>query len=234
MAHLMTTKIKQYQNILYPYKKSEILIEYNLPEQSSDVTLILGHGKYSDMYFPLYEYLAKQLPKENVNFVRYNYPFIDNPKNKPNKNKVKESYKAIMDDVKHELPNTKYLYVGGKSFGALMSSRYKNKDACGFVFLTYPLHSSFLKLPIKKRSLFKIKRPMMFISGTEDKYADRGKLEMLMGALNPYAHLMLIPNTGHSLELLNQEKRSQEDLHKEISEILLWFMSDVIEKKMKK
>jgi hypothetical protein len=75
---------------------------------------------------------------------------------------------------------------------------------------------------------------MMFVSGTEDKYADRGLLELLMGALNPHAHLMMIPNTGHSLELLNEEKRSQDDLNKEIADILLWFMSDVIEKKLKK
>ena len=74
---------------------------------------------------------------------------------------------------------------------------------------------------------------MMFISGTEDKFADRGILELLMGALNPYAHLMMIPNTGHSLELLHEETRTQEELHKEIADILLWFMSDVIEKRMK-
>ena len=74
---------------------------------------------------------------------------------------------------------------------------------------------------------------MMFISGAEDKFADRGLLELLMGALNPYAHLMLIPEAGHSLELPDGTKRSQEDLYKEIADILLWFMSDVIEKKVK-
>ncbi len=226
-------KARQYQNIIYPFKKSEFLIEYNLPEKVSDVTLILGHGRYNNMNIPLYDYLAGILPSENVNFVRYNFPFVDNPKNKVNKSNYKVCYEAIMDDVHHELPDTKFLFVGGKSFGALMSSKYNNKDAAGFVFLTYPMHFPFMKIPISRKALFEIKRPMMFVSGSEDKYADRGQLELLMGALNPYAHLMLVPGADHSLELLNKGKRSQDDLHKEIAEILLWFMSDVIEKKLK-
>ena len=228
------TKTKRYQNIIYPYKKAEILIEYNLPEKPSDLTLILGHGRNSDMYMPLYEYLAKKLPEENVNFVRYNFPFVDNPRNRIKQKKCVESYKAIMDDFHHELPQNKFLFVGGKSFGALMSSRYKNNKATGFVFLSYPLNLPFMKISLSRKALFEIKRPMLFVSGTEDRYTDRGKLELLMGALNPHAHLMLIPNTGHSLELQSVDKRNQEDLNMEISDILLWFMSDVIEKKMKK
>lgn len=230
----MTTKTQKYQNILYPYAKAEMLIEYNLSEKPSDLTLILGHGKCSDMNFSLYNRLAEVLPKENVNFVRYNYPFVDNMQAKFKYKQAVKCYQAIMDDVTHELPDTKYFFVGGRALGALISSRYNNKAACGFVFLSYPLHTAFWKLPINYRALFQIKRPMLFISGAEDKCAKRSKLELLMGALNPHAHLMLIPDTGQTLELMNEEKRSQEDLDKEISDILLWFMSDIIEKKMKK
>ena len=107
-----------------------------------------------------------------------------------------------------------------------------SKDAAGYVFLTYPLHLPGIKIPFSRKALIELKKPMMFISGSEDKLADRGLLELLMGALNPYAHLMLIPEVGHSLELPSEEKRTQDDLFKEIADILLWFMSDVIEKKV--
>ena len=226
--------MKNVQNILYPFKKAEMLIDYNLPDVPSDVTLILGPGKYNDMYLPLYNYLADLLPKENVNFVRFNSPFIESQNRRSYKKKCIKTYDVLLEDIKAELPNTKFYFMGGKSLSAQIVSRMNPESATAYIFLTYPLHLPFLRIPFSRKHLFNIKKPMMFVSGTEDKYADRGLLELLMGALNPHAHLMMIPNTGHSLELLNEEKRSQDDLNKEIGDILLWFMSDVIEKKIKK
>lgn len=227
-------KIKKVQNILYPYKKGELLVEYNIPETPSDVTLILGHGKYNDMNIPLFNYLAVNLPKEKVNFVRFNYPFTEHATRVISKKKCRITYEHVMEDLKHELPNSKFLFIGGKSLSSHIAAELNVPDATGYVFLTYPLHIPGIKVPFSRKALVALKRPMMFISGSEDKFADRGLLELLMGALNPHAHLMMIPEVGHSLELPNEEKRSQEDLYKEITDILLWFMSDIIEKEMKK
>ena len=225
--------MKNIQNILYPYKKSELLVDYNLPDKPSDVTLVLGHGKFNDMNIDLFNYLKDLLPKENVNFVRFNYPFTEQAMRVISRKKCKIAYRAVIEDVQSELPNTKFLFIGGKSLSAIISSQLEDIDVAGYAFLTYPLHLPVIRIPFTRKSLFKLKKPMMFVGGTEDKFADRGILELLMGALNPYAHLMMIPNTGHSLELLHEEKRTQEELNKEIADILLWFMSDVIEKRMK-
>ncbi|MEA2077318.1 MAG: alpha/beta family hydrolase [Candidatus Marinimicrobia bacterium] len=225
--------MKKIQNILYPFKKAELLVDYNIPKTPSDVTLVLGHGKYNDMNTPLFDHLAKILPKENVNFVRFNYPFTEHARKIINRKKCKIAFKAVLEDVKSELPDTKFLFIGGKSLSAIISSQIKHADVLGYVFLTYPLHLPVLRFKFTRKALFQLKKPMMFVSGTEDKFADRELLELLMGALNPHAHLMMIPNTGHSLELMSEEKRTQKELFKEISDILLWFMSDVIEKRMK-
>lgn len=225
-------KIKKIQNILYPYKKAELLVDYRIPETLSDVTLLLGHGKYNDMNLPLFEFLADYLPKEKVNFVRFNYPFTEHATRVVNRKKCRIAYKSVIEDVKQELPGTKFLFIGGKSLSAIISSELDVPDTTGYVFLTYPLHLPGIKIPFSRKALVSLKKPMMFVSGADDKFADRGLMELLMGALNPYAHLMMIPNTGHSLELLNEEKRTQRELFKEIGDILLWFMSDVIEKKV--
>jgi predicted alpha/beta-hydrolase family hydrolase len=226
-------KIKKIQNILYPFKKAEVLVDYSIPETPSDVTLVLGHGKYNDMNLPLLEYLSKHLPAEKVNVVRFNYHFTEKISPVISKKKCRIVYQQVLEDVKHELSGSKFLFVGGKSLSSIVSSEINDPDATGYIFLTYPLHLPGIKIPFSRKALVSLKKPMMFVSGTHDKFADRGLLELLMGALNPYAHLMLIPDTGHSLELLNEDKRSQDDLHNEISDILLWFMSDVIEKRVK-
>lgn len=227
------TKIKKIQNIIYPYKKAEMLVDYSLPETQSDVTLVLGHGKFNDMHLPLFEYLAAYLPSEKVNVVRFNYPFTEKSSPVVSKKKCRIAFQHVLEDVKQELSGSKFLFVGGKSLSSHIASEINDKDATGYVFLTYPLHLPGIKIPFSRKALVALKKPMMFVSGTEDRFADRGLLELLMGALNPYAHLMMIPDTGHSLELLNEEKRSQDDLYKEIADILLWFMSDVIEKRVK-
>ena len=233
MTEQTAPKIKKIQNILYPYKKAEMLVEYCIPETPSDVTLVLGHGKYNDMNLALFDHLAKNLPKEKVNLVRFNYPFTEQLSPIISKKKCKIAYEQVLEDVKQELSNTKFLFVGGKSLSSHIASEMNAQNATGYVFFTYPLHLPGIKIPFSRKALVALKKPMMFFSGSEDKFADRGLLELLMGALNPYAHLMMIPEVGHSLELPNENKRSQEDLFKEITDILLWFMSDVIEKKVK-
>ena len=129
--------MKKIQNILYPFKKSEMLIEYHLPDTPSDVTLVLGHGKFNDMTLPLFNALAEILPKENVNFVRFNYPFVENPGRFGSIKQCLQVYQAVLEDVHQELPGNKFLFEGGKSLSAVVASRLNDPVASGFVFLTY-------------------------------------------------------------------------------------------------
>ncbi|MBN2780689.1 MAG: hypothetical protein JXR21_01855 [Candidatus Marinimicrobia bacterium] len=225
--------MKHIQNIVYPYRNAELLIDYTLPDIPSDVTLVLGHGRYNDMDQPLLKYLSTVLSKENVNVVRFNYPFTETRPRIISLRRCMTAYRAVLEDLQGELPGTKFLFAGGKSLSALISSRLNPQNASGFVFLSRPLSTPGIRIPIPHKPLFRIKKPMLFVNGAEDTLSDRGRLELLMGALNPHAHLMLIPEAGHSLELLPGAKRSQEELYKEISDVLLWFMSDVIEKQLK-
>lgn len=217
------------ENIIYPYKKAETLINYTIPDKPSDVTLVLGHGRYNDMNQPLLKYLSGELPKEKVNLVRFNYPFVENPHTLITPKRCKSVYQSVLDDITTELPGTEYLFLGGKSLSAFISAALHSDKALGYVFLSWPLHLRGIRIPLSRKNLFSLKKPMLFISGTEDPFCDRGKLELLAGSLNPFARLMLIPETGHSLELQGKGKRTQEEIDQEIAEIILWFMSDVIE-----
>lgn len=217
------------ENIIYPYKRAETLINYAIPDNPSDVTLVLGHGRYNDMDQPLLKYLSGAFPKEKVNLVRFNYPFVENPHTLVTPERCKIVYQAVIDDITTELPMTKYLFLGGKSLSAYTSAGLRSDKALGYVFLSWPLHLRGLRIPLSRKNLFRLKKPMLFVNGSEDPYCDRGKLELLVGALNPFARLMLIPETGHSLELQSEGKRTQEEINLEIAEIILWFMSDVIE-----
>jgi uncharacterized protein len=221
--------VKVIENIIYPYKGAETLISYSVPDHPSDVTLILGHGRYNDINQPLLKYLSNALPEEKVNLVRFNYPFVENPRLLVMRRSCRLVYKAVLEDIKGELPDSKFLFVGGKSLSAVVAAEVAPKNAAGYVFLSWPLHLPKIHIPFPRKMLFQLQKPMLFVNGSEDTYCDRGKLELMVGALNPFARLMLIPESGHSLELLREGKRKQEEIYHEISEIVVWFMSDIIE-----
>lgn len=224
--------MKKIENIIYPYENAETLISYSLPDKASDVTVVLGHGKFNDMTQPLLEYLAKELVSENINVVRFNYPFVDGGKSKA-RSKARKVYDKVLEDIQSELPDT-MLFIGGKSYSAVIASDIRDRSIKGYVFIGFPLNTGFLKIKLPVKPLFKLEKPMMFIQGANDRFSDRGRMETLMGALNPYARLMLVPDADHSLELEDTEKRSQSDLNKEIKEIICWFCSDVITKELEK
>ncbi|MDD3715666.1 MAG: hypothetical protein PHT46_01025 [Candidatus Marinimicrobia bacterium] len=226
--------MREIKNIIYPFRKAESLITYNLPDVPSEVTLVLGHGRFNDMEQPVLKALSEHLPKENVNLVRFNFPFVDNPRIGLSKCRCRTVYEMVLEDVKSELPASKFCFIGGKSLSAAIAAQIAPGFVNGYVFLTWPLHTPRIRIPFSRKALFALKKEMLFISGTEDPFCDRGKLELMVGALNPYARLMLIPETDHSLELLRETKRSQEEIYREIGEILVWFMNDVIEKQTKK
>src|SRR6056297_3587579 len=98
--------MKKIENIIYPFDKAETLISYSLPDTASDITIVLGHGKYNDMTQPLLAYLANTLPRENVNVVRFNYPFVDGANKFRKRKKCLDVYHQVLDDVRSECPGT--------------------------------------------------------------------------------------------------------------------------------
>ncbi|MEA1986413.1 MAG: alpha/beta family hydrolase [Candidatus Marinimicrobia bacterium] len=198
--------------------------------KKSNVTLIIGPGYHHSMNENLLEYLSDKLIEEKVNVVRFDYPF-KNPKFKMifGLNSFVDIYEKVFEYIrnKDEFKND-YFFIGGKSLSSAVASRINSDKIKGYLFLCFPQKVTFLKIPISNKSLFRLKKPMFFIKGTNDEYSDNRKMELLVGALNPYARLMLIPDTNHSLKLLSTEKRKQSELNKEIADIILWFISDVI------
>lgn len=204
--------------------------------KKSNVTLIIGSGYYKSMNERLLNFLSDHLVKENVNVIKFDYPFV----NKKFKmflgiNHFKSIYKKVFEFIqdKKEFSND-YFFVGGKSLSSIVSTKIVSDKIKGYLFLGFPQKVTFLKIPLSNRSLFTLKKPMFFIQGTNDKYMNNKKMELLVGALNPYARLMLIPEADHLLKLLSDTKRSQKDVDREIADIILWFLSDVINKNINK
>jgi predicted alpha/beta-hydrolase family hydrolase len=218
------------------YKGDEIPIRIDRPERESDVIVVLGHGYYNDMDDPLLQFLASSLPAERLVVVRFNYPFAGKRwKGLPNPKKWVPLYQEVINHVQQAsfIPENACFFTGGKSLSSLVSARMPEESDTGKIFLGAPLEfrKGFIHWPVNPEPFIRQTVPMIFIQGGDDPFSPRQKLELLMGRLNPRGHFLLIPGADHSLKIRDEKERTQKEVFQEISDIILWFVSESLRKR---
>jgi predicted alpha/beta-hydrolase family hydrolase len=165
--------------------------------------LTLAHGAGANMNHAFMEALADQLAAAGIATLRFNFPFMENGKGRPDTPAVAHQTIEAAIEKALKLYPTLPLLVAGKSFGGRMSSQYMaanpRKDVMGLVFYGFPLH------PIKKPSveraahLADVKAPMLFLQGTKDALADIDMITEVCASLKK-ATLVKLEGADHSFK----------------------------------
>src|SRR5207253_7742765 len=94
------------------------------------------------------------------------------------------------------------LFIGGKSMGGRIASQIaaNGVDMNGLFFLGYPLHPIGKTDQLRDEHLYKIKKPMLFVSGTRDSFARRDLLEKVVSKIGSNAQIHWIENGDHSFK----------------------------------
>jgi uncharacterized protein len=163
----------------------------------------LAHGAGAGMEHPFMETLASRLADENIATLRFNFPFMQNKKGRPDSPAVAhETIKAAIDKA-HELFPRLPLFVAGKSFGGRMSSQYlaNSRDDLvkGIIFYGFPLHQPGKPSTDRAEHLKKVKVPMLFLQGTRDALATWEMVEAVTKSLRK-AMLVKLDGADHSFK----------------------------------
>ena len=171
--------------------------------ENPEAVLVLAHGAGAGMNHPFMITLARELSRYSVSTVRYNFPYMENKRNRPDPPAIAEKTVAMViletQKIYPDLP----LFAGGKSFGGRMTSQRLAKECPlfvkGIVFYGFPLHP--LGSPSTERAvhLKNITIPMLFLQGTRDKMAEMSLLEKTCSAL-PTATLATLEGADHSFK----------------------------------
>ncbi len=199
-------------NVLFKLKISEVIgpvsAELFQPDQPKAV-LTLAHGAGADKDHPFMTSLAKELFRHNIATVRFNFPFMERKKGRPDAPAVAQKTIEIAVKKTAELFPSVPLYLAGKSFGGRMSSQFvaasKPKNVKGIIFYGFPLHAAGEPGTERADHLKNIKQPMLFIQGTRDTLAEWSLIEKVTKEL-PSATLIKLDGADHSF------KKGQEDL----------------------
>jgi predicted alpha/beta-hydrolase family hydrolase len=173
-----------------------------VPEKAQCI-LTLAHGAGADMHHSFMETLATQLAAVGIATLRFNFPFTEQQKKRPDTPAVAhETIAAAIDKAAALFPSLP-LFVAGKSFGGRMSSQYmainQRKDVKGLIFYGFPLHPVGKPGVERAEHLKEVKVPMLFLQGTKDALAEWTLIEQVCASLKK-ATLIKIEEADHSFK----------------------------------
>ena len=178
-----------------------------MPEKPISI-MTLAHGAGAGMDHSFMVALAEALAENNIATLRFNFPFIENKKGRPDVPAI--AHKTIAMAVQHAKKTYPSLpvWLSGKSFGGRMSSQYMALQfdivAKGIVFYGFPLHPSKKPSTDRAEHLKEIKQPMLFLQGTKDTLAEWPLIAQVCSSLTN-ATLVKLEGADHSFKKGKQD-----------------------------
>jgi len=167
--------------------------------------IVLAHGAGAGMHHSFMEALAEHLEALHIGTMRFNFPFTENAKRRPDPPAVAEKTVArLLQEANKRFPATP-IFAAGKSFGGRMSSQYMSKESPdfvkGIVFYGFPLHPPGQKEKglVRSAHLGDVRVPMLFLQGTRDALADLSLMQQVCDEL-PLATLVTFEGADHSFK----------------------------------
>jgi predicted alpha/beta-hydrolase family hydrolase len=169
---------------------------------NGETAIILSHGAGQGMNSPFMNYFQTELTSRGFLTIKFNFDYMDQGRKVPDPQpKLRARYRSIVENVITE-HRPRRLVIGGKSMGGRVASYIAGdiREVSGLVFLGYPLHPPGKPDQMRDAHLYDLDKPMLFISGTKDTFAERPLLEKVVGRIGDRATLVWIEGGDHSLK----------------------------------
>lgn len=181
--------------------------EYIVPETSKCI-MTLAHGAGAGMNHSFMAALAASLSEVGIATLRFNFPFAEYKKGRPDTPAVAHQTIAAAITNAHETFPSLPLFASGKSFGGRMTSQYLSIQARpevkGIIFYGFPLHASGKPSIERAGHLSDVKVNMLFLQGTKDELASWDLIESVCSSL-PKARLVKIEGANHMFKAGKQD-----------------------------
>jgi len=188
----------------------KVTAEYDVPANATCV-LTLAHGAGAGMDHAFMVSLAAALSAAGIGTLRFNFPFTENKKGRPDTPAVAhQAIEAAINKARELFPELP-LFASGKSFGGRMSSQYLSThpeaEVKGIIFYGFPLHPAGKPSIDRAEHLKAVKVPMLFLQGTKDTLAQWDLIEEVCGTLKK-AKLVKLEGADHSFKAGKQDTMS--------------------------
>ena len=176
--------------------------KYIMPENPLCI-FTLAHGAGAGMDHSFMETLAEALAKSGIATLRFNFPFAENKKGRPDSPAIAHLAIAAAIEKARVLNPELPLFVSGKSFGGRMSSQFlaahPDNSISGIIFYGFPLHPAGKPSTERADHLTALKIPMLFLQGTKDALATSPLIKKVCKSLRK-ATLIELDGADHSFK----------------------------------
>ena len=183
--------------------------------------VILAHGAGAGMNTPFMMFFHNELASRGFLTVKFDFEYMEQKRKVPDPQpKLRARYRQVIEEV-DRTHKPKRIIVGGKSMGGRVASYIAGDISVvnGLVFLGYPLHPPGKLDQLRDQHLYGLERPMLFISGTKDTFAERRLLEDVVRRTGERATLVWIQGGDHSLK---KGRRDKESLQRAAGHVAQW------------
>lgn len=165
--------------------------------------LVLAHGAGAGMSHRFMLELSETLATQAIGTLRYNFPYMENGKKRPDVPAVATKTVEMALAKAHELFPKAKIFGAGKSFGGRMTSHYLSKNSPDFVqgiiFFGFPLHAAGAPSAERADHLKTVQVPMLFLQGSRDALADLKLIKQVSGKLKK-SSLDVFEGADHSFK----------------------------------
>lgn len=182
--------------------------------------LVLAHGAGAGMSHPFLERLADELASAGVATFRYQFPYMEHKRGRPDPPTVLTATVAAAVRAAAQTAPDLPLLAGGKSMGGRMTSLAASEKVLegvrGIMFFGFPLHPPGRPATIRGDHLARVTMPMLFLQGTRDDFAELELLRPMCDWLGPRATLHIIEGADHSFHVLKRSGRTDTEVMQEL------------------
>jgi uncharacterized protein len=183
--------------------------------------LVFAHGAGAGMGSGFMEAMAGELSGLGVATFRYNFPYMEKGKKVPDPQPILTATVVSAVEAAHEAAGDLPLFAGGKSLGGRMTSLAALPPLVkGLVFFGFPLHAPGMHSVLRAEHLPALDRPMLFLQGTRDAFANLGLLHTVIKQLGEKATLQVFEGADHSFRTLKSSGVTYEQLLPRIARIV--------------
>jgi len=194
-----------------------------LPQKAKTICMILAHGAGNNMDSPFMNFFHEGFAAAGYPSLKFNFPYMQKGKKVPDAQPVLTAvYRKVI-----ELSPSQSVVIGGKSMGGRIASYVSDeKRVKGLFFLGYPLHPPGKQDQLRDQHLYEIHKPMLFVSGTRDPFANSELLAATLKRIGKYATFESVEGGGHSFEVPKKSGFTNRQIWESVLQrILGWTLS---------